>query len=78
MKRYSIDGNKIRRDNKGSWVQYKDVQGAIDEAIMERNNLREALVEIATIPLSLPNSAAGIKRAQQALDSVRSSISDII
>jgi hypothetical protein len=78
MKRYNIDGNKIRRDNRGSWVQYKDVQGAIEEAMNERNTLREALVEIATIPLSLPNSAAGIKRAQQALDSVRSSINDII
>jgi len=78
MRRYSIDGNKIRRDNKGNWVQYKDVQEAIDKAIMERNSLRDALVEIATVPLSLPNSAAGVKRAQQALDSIRSSITDII
>ena len=76
VNRYQINENKIKKDPRGPWVRHRDVQKAIDKAIEDRNALRDALVEIATIPLSLPNSAAGIKRAQQALDDIRDAISD--
>lgn len=68
VKRYRIeDGSKIKPDRRGPWVE-----DAIDKAIMERNNFREALADIAAIPLSLPNSAAGIRRAQSVLDDASS------
>lgn len=76
VNRYQIKENKIKKDPRGPWVRHKDVQDAINQAIEDRNTLRDALVEIATVPLSLPNSAAGIKRAQRALDDIRDAISD--
>ena len=70
--RYTLAGPwKAEADPQGEWVLFRDVRAAAllcGELAAERDRYRQALVDIAAVPLTLPNSAAGVRRAQRALD----------
>jgi hypothetical protein len=70
--RYVLSGAwKAEPDNQGEWVLWRDVRDALTtagELAIERDRYRQALVDIATIPLTLPSAAAGVRRAQSELD----------
>jgi hypothetical protein len=70
--RYVLSGNwKAAPDNQGEWVLWRDVRDALTtagELAIERDRYRQALVDIAAIPLTLPSAAAGVARAKAELD----------
>ena len=72
VNRYTLAGPwKAEPDTQGEWVLWRDVRSLVDAAgeVAERHDhYRKALLKIAAIPLSLPNSAAGVKAARDALD----------
>lgn len=72
MSRYSLAGAwKAEPDNQGEWVLWRDVRDALTtcgELAIERDRYRKALVDIASIPLTLPSAAAGVVAAKKALD----------
>lgn len=72
VKRYTLAGPwKAEGDPQGEWVLWRDVRALVDAAgeVADRHDrYRKALVKIASIPLSLPNSAAGVMAARDALD----------
>lgn len=72
MKRYTLSGNwKALPDEAGEFVLWRDVREAVakcGELAAERDHFHRAIVDIASIPLTLPNAAAGVKAAQKALD----------
>ena len=72
MTRYTLSGAwKAEPDTQGEWVLWRDVRDALTtagELAIERDRYREALVDIAAIPLTLPSSAAGVARAKAELD----------
>lgn len=71
MTRYTLAGAwKAEADPQGEWVLWRDVRPAIEkcaELAVQRDAYRSALVDIAAIPLTLPNSAAGVEAAKRAL-----------
>ena len=72
MKRYTLAGPwKAAPDAEGEWVLWRDVREAVTrcgELAAERDRYRKALADISGIPLTLPNSAAGVRRAQRELE----------
>lgn len=63
-------GTNLKPDPEGQWVRWDDVQRMADIAGQNASRLdlfHSALVDIATVPLSLPNSQAAVKRAQDVL-----------
>jgi len=71
MKRYSLAGPwKAEPDTQGEWVLWRDVRSLVDAAseVAERHDrYRKALLEIAAIPVTLPNGSAGVAAARDAL-----------
>jgi hypothetical protein len=71
MTRYTLAGPyKAEQDPQGEWVLWRDVRDALTtcgQLAVERDAYRKALVDIAAIPLTLPNSAAGVEAAKRAL-----------
>lgn len=70
MKRYT-DGME---DQYGEWCRFSDVRRVIDLAADNSIKLElfhQALLDIATIPFSLPSGASGIAAAKKALDKGR-------
>ena len=75
MKRYTLAGAwKAEPDTQGEWVLWRDVRELVSsagEVAVQRDRYYAALLDIAAVPLTLPNSAAGVRRAQKALDAER-------
>ena len=75
VKRYSLAGPwKAEPDNEGEWVLWRDVRSLVDSAgeVAERHDrYRKALLEIAAIPVTLPNASAGVAAARDALRDAR-------
>lgn len=71
MKRYRIKpGTNVKVADDGQWVRWDDVQRLTEiagENAIRLDLFHKTLVEIATVPLSLPNSQAAVKRAQEVL-----------
>ena len=71
MNRYTLAGAwKAEPDPQGEWVLWRDVREAVTkcgELAVQSDAYRSALVEIASIPLTLPNAAEGVKAARAAL-----------
>lgn len=78
MTRYTLAGAwKAEADPQGEWVLFRDVRQAIEtcgELAVERDRLkvqvdayRSALLDIASVPLTLPNAQEGVKAARAAL-----------
>ena len=71
VKRYKITTQAtLQQDNKGDWVRYDEVERMIELAIENTSRLEmlhKALVDIATVPLSLPNANAAVERAKEVL-----------
>lgn len=75
MTRYTLAGNwKAVPDAQGEFVLWRDVRDAVTtcgELAAERDRYRKALLEIASVPLTLPNAAEGVKAAREALKDAR-------
>lgn len=75
MKRYRITPDtNIRQDEDGPWVRWDDVQRLTEiagEDAVRLDLFHKTLVEIATVPLSIPNSQEAVKRAQDVLAAAR-------
>ena len=75
MTRYSLSGAwKAEPDTQGEFVLWRDVRSLVDAAaeVAERHDrYRKALLEIAAVPLTLPNAAEGVKAAREALRDAR-------
>lgn len=71
MKRYTLAGAwKAEPDGEGEWVLWRDVRSLVDAAaeVAERHDrYRKALLEIAAVPLTLPNARDGVRAAREAL-----------
>jgi hypothetical protein len=72
MTRYTLAGPyKAEHDAQGEWVLWRDVREALTtcgELAAQRDRYYAALTKIAAIPLTLPNAAAGVQAAKDALD----------
>lgn len=71
MKRYRLTPDtNIKPDEEGPWVRWDDVQRLTEiagENAVRLDLFHKTLVEIATVPLSIPNSQQAVKRAQDVL-----------
>lgn len=71
MKRYRIKpGTNVKVDEEGQWVRWDDVQRLTEiagENAVRLDLFHKTLVEIATVPLSIPNSQEAVRRAQDVL-----------
>ena len=74
VKRYKITTKAtLQQDLKGDWVRYDEVERMIELAIENASRLEmlhKALVDIATVPVSLPNANAAVERAKEVLTQV--------
>lgn len=71
MKRYRITPTtNVQQADDGPWVRWDDVQRLTEiasENAVRLDLFHKTLVEIATVPLSIPNSQQAVKRAQDVL-----------
>lgn len=71
MNRYRITPTtNIQQADDGQWVRWDEVQRLTEiagENAVRLDLFHKTLVEIATVPLSIPNSQAAVKRAQDVL-----------
>lgn len=71
MNRYRITpATNVRKADDGQWVRWDDVQRLTEiagENAVRLDLFHKTLVEIATVPLSIPNSQEAVKRAQRVL-----------
>ena len=71
MKRYRLTPDtNIKQDEEGQWVRWDDVQRLTEiagENAVRLDLFHKTLVEIATVPLSIPNSQEAVRRAQDVL-----------
>lgn len=78
MKRYRITPDtNIRQDDDGQWVRWDDVQRLTEiasENAVRLDLFHKTLVEIATVPLSIPSGQAAVKRAQEVLARARDAL----
>ena len=75
MKRYRMTPDtNLKPDENGPWVRWDDVQRLTEIAgdnAVRLDLFHKTLVEIATVPLSLPNANDAIRRAQDVLEEAR-------
>lgn len=75
MKRYRITPDtNVRPSDDGPWVRWDDVQRLTEiagENAVRLDLFHRTLVDIATVPLSLPDGQAAVRRAQDALGEAR-------
>lgn len=78
MKRYRITPDtNIKQDDDGQWVRWDDVQRLTEiasENAVRLDLFHKTLVEIATVPLSIPSAQSAVKRAQDVLARARGAL----